>query len=224
MHTRKEPGRLLHIKSGKRPETSPSTSTSIMARSKPFRDHSAARRASKVQTLQTQLIASDPRSHVSVSPLTPVTDTDDEALFAVGHRDRNADDEEEGPFTFCTCNTTVEAHDELNLEKMIRCGNRNCEKMWFHLRCVELPNHPPIRLGWMCPECHETYGVTKGLWDFRAKEDDEGGKKVIDAWLREEDREAKKREDARTKKRFWRKEIGESDVDVEMGGGCKGGD
>ncbi|KAF7186631.1 hypothetical protein HII31_12040 [Pseudocercospora fuligena] len=203
-----------------------------MARTKPFRDldrDQSARRASKVQTLQTQLIASDPRSHVSVSPLTPitpsfaVTDADDDtsqALLAVGYRDShvNGTNETNEAFTFCTCNTTVEGKRELDLEKMIRCGNRNCEKMWFHLRCVELPNHPPIRLGWMCPECHDTFGVTsgkKGLWDFRAKEEDEGGKKLINAWLREEDREEKKRENARMRKKFWRETIGESDVEME---------
>ncbi|KXS99117.1 hypothetical protein AC578_3512 [Pseudocercospora eumusae] len=211
-----------------------------MARTKrPFRDLDrdrdlSARRASKVQTLQTQLLASDPQSHVSVSPLaprTPVARTADDtrqALFAVGYRSPGEISSDEAPLTLCTCNITVEAHQEVDLETMIRCGNRKCKKMWFHLHCVGLPDHPPIRLGWMCPECHQKYGVvsgTKGLWDFRAKEGDEGGKKVIREYFREEERkekERRERERERLRERFWREEVGESDVDVDVEGEGEG--
>ena len=46
---------------------------------------------------------------------------------------------------YCICNDTA------NSTKMIMCGNENCDKQWYHIKCLKMKRIPKSK--WICDEC-----------------------------------------------------------------------
>ncbi|KAI5364503.1 Putative Zinc finger, PHD-type, Zinc finger, FYVE/PHD-type, Zinc finger, RING/FYVE/PHD-type [Septoria linicola] len=157
----------------------------------------------RTSRLQTELRASDPKLQDNFSrDGADIDHTDEEGLRFAGYRgnrffealDRDCAG---GRVEFCVCKSVASGKDggDVDIEELVRCSVRDCKPGWFHLECVGLPDHPPMRLGWMCPDCILSQGMTtsvQGLWDMKHGED----LSRVKRWLKEsrqERREAQQR-------------------------------
>ena len=64
----------------------------------------------------------------------------------------NEEDKEEDEERYCVCN-------EPSYGDMVACDGE-CDREWFHLKCVGLTTLPSKRQKWFCPGCSERLGVT----------------------------------------------------------------
>ncbi|CAK3774766.1 hypothetical protein AC578_3512 [Lecanosticta acicola] len=117
--------------------------------------------------------------------------------------------------TFCICLAPADV--EIDQEELTRCSNRHCGPGWFHLKCVKLPDHPPITFRWYCAQCIKKgriSGAVSGLVDHRHPQSG-----LCREWVKKERlREADEKKMAKALEKLEsRRAKGEGDEAVENG-------
>lgn len=72
---------------------------------------------------------------------------------SVNEAEEEEQEEDKDQEKYCICG-------DVSWGDMVACDNE-CEKDWFHLKCVGLSTMPSKRQKWFCPECREVLGLNQ---------------------------------------------------------------